>query len=281
MKISKKELTELHNVELNILKEFIKVCQKLNLRYYLVGGTAIGCVRHQGFIPWDDDIDVAMPRKDYEIFLAKAQKLLPKYLFVQTIKTEKNYYNLFAKIRNSNTTFIEENDTNLNINKGIFIDVFPLDGMGNTEKQAIKNLHKFFKLKEIYNFKNQKLKTKGIRNKIRYFYYFLLSLQYINCNMLEIANKFSQKLDFDSCKYVGSFCGAYGNREIQKLAYFGKGKLAKFEDIEANIPIDSDAYLHNMYGNYMELPPKDKRVAPHCYYLNTRKSYLEYLKKDC
>ena len=95
-------------MELEILKEFIGVCANLNLRYFLAGGSVLGTIRHNGFIPWDDDIDVIMPRKDYEIFLEKGQSLMQKQFFIQTYKTEPDYVMGFAKIRNSNTTFIEK-----------------------------------------------------------------------------------------------------------------------------------------------------------------------------
>ena len=91
---------------LDIFKEFLCVCEKLNLKYYLLGGTLLGAVRHKGFIPWDDDIDVGMLREDYEVFLAHAQELLPDHLFLQTYKTDPGYHHVFAKIRNSNTTFL-------------------------------------------------------------------------------------------------------------------------------------------------------------------------------
>ena len=100
-------LQELKRVELDILARFIQVCQQLDLRYYILQGTLLGAVRHQGFIPWDDDIDVGMPRADYEIFLREGQKLLGEPYFVQTFLTDPPFTANFAKIRNSNTTFVE------------------------------------------------------------------------------------------------------------------------------------------------------------------------------
>ena len=120
------EQKRLKEIELAIFRAFIDVCDKLNLKYYLLAGTLLGAVRHQGFIPWDDDIDVGMPREDYEIFVEKGQALLPKEYFIQTFKTDPDYAANFAKIRNCGTTFLETSVRNCNINHGVFIDVFPL-----------------------------------------------------------------------------------------------------------------------------------------------------------
>lgn len=120
-------LEQLKVVELEMLKEFISVCKKLNLRYYALGGTLLGAVRHKGFIPWDDDIDIGMPRADYEIFIRKAQTLFPDHLFIQSIHSENDYLMCFAKLRNSHTTFIESSLRDFKINHGIYIDIFPLD----------------------------------------------------------------------------------------------------------------------------------------------------------
>ena len=137
MKENEIELKRLQLVELDILKEFIRVCNELNVKYFLDSGTLLGCIRHGGFIPWDDDIDVSMPREDYEIFLKEGQKLLKNKYFLQTYKTDPEYTMGFAKIRNSETTFIESSVKNLKINHGVYIDIFPLDGYN--DKNKIRN----------------------------------------------------------------------------------------------------------------------------------------------
>ena len=135
---SQEQLQKMQEVEIDLFKAFIEVCQKLQLKYYLLGGTLLGAVRHKGFIPWDDDIDVGMPRKDYEIFIQKAQDLLPEHYFVQTLYSEPTIPYNFCKIRNSNTTFVEYSIKKLNINHGVYIDVFPLDGYPNDKKEQKK-----------------------------------------------------------------------------------------------------------------------------------------------
>ena len=121
-------MTELQKIEFDILKECIKIIEKHNLQYFLVCGSALGAVKYQGFIPWDDDIDLALPREDYNRFLEYAVKELPEHLFLQNYKTDK-YFPLFgSKVRNKNTTYIECPHQKIKMNQGVFIDVFPLDG---------------------------------------------------------------------------------------------------------------------------------------------------------
>ena len=136
-------MNEIQKVELNLLKEFVKVCEKNNLRYFMVGGSALGCVRHKGFIPWDDDIDVAMPREDYEKFM-KMQDELPSYCFIQNYKTDPHYIYNYGKLRDSRTTFIESYYKYHRINHGVWIDIFPLDGISSKMKPSKKFAPKLY-----------------------------------------------------------------------------------------------------------------------------------------
>ena len=128
-------LRELQLVELEILKDFIRVCEELNVQYFLDSGTLLGCIRHKAFIPWDDDIDVSMPREDYEIFIKEGQKLLKDGYFLQNYNTDLEFIANFSKIRNTDTTFIESSIKDLKINHGVYIDIFPLDGYKPKEKR--------------------------------------------------------------------------------------------------------------------------------------------------
>ena len=139
-------MTELQNKELEILKQFIFVCDSLSLKYFLVCGSALGAVKYGGFIPWDDDIDVAMPREDYDVFVERANTLFPPNIFLQTYKTDTKYPHIYCKLRDSNTAYIEKSAAALEINHGVFIDIFPLDGYPS-EKQEQR---KFERLKRRY-----------------------------------------------------------------------------------------------------------------------------------
>ena len=114
--------------ELEILKNFISCCEKMNLTYYIAFGTLLGAIRHKGFIPWDDDVDVCMPREDYDRFIREGGKYLPENYFIQTMESDPKYALNFAKLRDSNTTLFEKHVIDVDINHGVFIDIFPLDG---------------------------------------------------------------------------------------------------------------------------------------------------------
>lgn len=199
-------IRDLQLAELEILKEFIRVCKELNLKYFLDSGTLLGCVRHGGFIPWDDDIDVSMPREDYEILLEKGQDILNKKYFLQTYKTEFEYTNTFAKIRNSETTFIESTVQNLNINHGVYIDIFPFDGYNSKDKihnirfKVISILHKIY-FSSRYVLRNPerlKIKIMKILQKVLNIVYRNKS----NQDLLEKENNIAKKYKYEKSKYV-------------------------------------------------------------------------------
>lgn len=125
--LNEQQRAELKKCQLEMLKAFAAVCEKLGISYFLDGGTLLGAVRHKGFIPWDDDIDVGMLRADYERFFAEGQALLPEHYFIQNISTDPQYTANFAKMRDSRTTYIETTLGRKRINHGVFIDIFVLD----------------------------------------------------------------------------------------------------------------------------------------------------------
>ena len=127
-------------VQLDLLKSFADVCEKNNLRYFMDGGTLLGAVRHKGFIPWDDDADVIMPREDYNRLSEIADREFQTPYFFQTTLKEKGFFRTHAQLRNSDTTGFIEADANKNINKGIFIDIFVLDGLA--DNPIIRYLHR-------------------------------------------------------------------------------------------------------------------------------------------
>lgn len=172
------EIRPLQMVCLEILKEIDRICTKYNIQYWLEGGSMLGAVRHHGFIPWDDDLDIAMFREDYERFLKIAQKELKPEYFLQTHEIEREYPLFFAKVRKNNTYIEEECFLSLNFHKGIFVDIFPVDKLPygvNKVKVYCKKLRILFLF---YMLLERKVKTRIIRkhpilfNTIR-FYFFL------------------------------------------------------------------------------------------------------------
>lgn len=272
------EQKRLKEIELAIFRAFIDVCDKLNLKYYLLGGTLLGAVRHQGFIPWDDDIDVGMPREDYEIFVEKGQALLPKEYFIQTFKTDPDYAANFAKIRNCGTTFLETSVRNCNINHGVFIDVFPLD-VYSADKTAQKR----------FSFKKTLLTirvstafylpsgTKSFKIKIANA---LLSVIYPS---YQRAIRARERLytSFKSGTLIANHSGAWGVKEIVPAEWYGEGKILTFEGLTVRAPAHYELWLTQVYGDYMQLPPVEKRVTHHYTdVIDLDTPYTKYMKKE-
>lgn len=267
-----RELEDLQNCELDILKQFINVCDKLNVNYFVIGGTLIGAVRHKGFIPWDDDIDVCMLREDYEKFLREGQKYLDDKYFIQTYKTDNEYPNNFAKIRNSETTFIESSIKHLNINHGVYIDIFPLDNLYKYNKFKSK-LISYSLLYDFFKQSNNRLKR--IFNKIAKFIYG-------NQDKIKLCEKLDSiytKCNNKNIDILTNYCGAWGiKKESHKKSDFDDYIMLQFEDIQVKAPIGYDRVLKDTYGDYMKLPPKEKQVAHHFSdVIDTKKSYKEYI----
>ena len=132
-------ISKVQAVICEIMQQIDTICRRHNLTYFAIGGTALGAVRHQGFIPWDDDIDIGMPRKDYEAFMRYAAEELPQGYFLQTFATEKKTPFYFAKIRKDNTKFVEFYLRDLDIHQGIFVDIFPFDNV--PDNPVVEKLH--------------------------------------------------------------------------------------------------------------------------------------------
>lgn len=266
----KNELSALQKAELEILKAFISVCEKNGLRYYLLEGTCLGAVRHGGVIPWDDDIDVGLPRKDYEKLMEAAQKDLPDYYFLQNFKTDPQYPNCFAKIRDSRTTFIESSIKDLKINHGIYIDVFPLDFYPAGSGRIFKLRALLFKASSSGAFSSASLKIRFLRCISRVFYPGIKTAQLKYDAYLKALP--------ESDKMTNVF-SAWGDREIVPASWYGEGAKLSFNGIEATVPAEYKKYLTKIYGDYMTPPPPEKRIGTHTNeVIDLDKPYTEYIK---
>lgn len=276
--ISKENERLLKDCELNMLKALSEVCSKLNIQFFLVGGTLLGAVRHKGFIPWDDDIDVGMLRKDYDRFVNEGQALLPEYYFLQTNKSDPQYPYNFAKLRDSRTAFVETVLKNRDINHGVFLDIFPFDYYPEKKNDAII----------------LELKKKFLTNRIQNDLYFEVPEKhsFVGTVMLILGRVFYPKAqkaidakevlisDNAASSLVTNYCGAWGKKEIVPLAWLSEVCYLQFEDIMAPCPKYYKEYLKNVYGDYMKLPPEEKRVGHHFNeVIDLYHSYSEYLKK--
>lgn len=264
--------------EIKLVEVFINICKKHNLKYIAEGGTLLGAIRHNGFIPWDDDIDLAMPRDDYDKFITIAKDELPDGLFLQHYNTEKKYPNGHIQIRNSNTTFFIKtsyNDLRSGKNCGIFIDIFPLDNLPDDYSKRQKHAKKI-KLIRALAFHKLYKETKGIKGII----YSCLANLYFLFNGFE---KSIGKMDKLGMKYhnktntIGYATFMPTNeKNIFPSNIIDAIEYHQFNNIEIAIPKKYDEYLKTQFGNYMEIP-EDKNGSVHgLAYFDINKSYIEY-----
>ncbi|MGN0504576.1 MAG: phosphorylcholine transferase LicD [Ruminococcus sp.] len=249
--------------ELEILRYFDSFCRENNLRYYIVGGSLIGAVRHKGFIPWDDDIDVSMPREDFDKLLKIAgEKLSPDY-FLQNQKTEKGCYFYYAKLRKNGTYFGEDKFEHLPLHKGIFIDIFPLDFVPSSN--ALQKI--FFKIFScLGGFICSKEKTTEFLYK-NMSLPFIVSFRLLQCilprrllmGLRNLTGKFAKLIS--NKKYMASLSGFHGYpKEVCPSELWGDGVDIEFENTVVRAPSQYEKLLTHMFGNYMELPPEEERV---------------------
>ena len=262
---------------LNMLSWFHNFCVENNLRYYMIGGTMLGAVRHKGFIPWDDDIDVAMPRKDYERFIELAKNAKnDRYVIESAQEDNLEYQYLYAKIYDTRTTLVE--NTRSKARRGVYIDVFPLDGIGNTNdeaKQNVKSIHNLIKFHLIItcDFRRGRKWHKSLAIVLGR----LITPTFVKERRINNKiNNLCKKYDFDESLYVGNICGNWWEKEIMPAKYFGTPKLYDFEEIKV-FGVESPAeYLTSLYGDFMRLPPKEKRKSHHDFVsCDLNKPYLE------
>lgn len=258
----------------DMLKWFHAFCEKNGLRYYALGGTMLGAARHKGFIPWDDDIDVGMPREDYNrLAELLSQEPNERYVLETPDTPAKDYYYPFSKLYDSKTTLIE--NTKYQIKRGIYIDIFPLDGIGNSLEESENNY------KSVHNTYNLLLtKVAGVRKgRSLYKNLAVIAFRVLPISPKRILKKLVAKCSrysWDDCEWCGNLVGAWRFKEVMPKAYLGTPKLYDFEDTVMYGAEDADAYLTNLYGDWRKMPPVEKRVTHHDYIAcDLEKSYLE------
>ncbi len=269
-------MNELQKKELEILKVFIDICEKLHLRYFLVCGSALGAVKYSGFIPWDDDIDVALFRDDYNVFLKEAPKLLPEHIFLQTYKTD-NYPNIFAKLRNSNSTYIEKSVEHIHMNHGIYIDVFPLDGYPLNEKEAgkLERKKKIYKYLLSFNYKVDR----NLKGKIIFSILNFINIQKYSVKILEKYEKLISAYSIKSSEIICNHGNWQGTKEYAPKWHYGNGRLVAFEHFRVRIPERYDEYLTQKYGDWRSDLPLTEQQGHHYYTVcDCHVPYSEYKK---
>lgn len=267
---------DVHPILLEMLEWFHKQCVKNNLRYYVIGGTMLGAIRHQGFIPWDDDVDVAMPRKDYIEFIKKySYALHSSYIVEYPHETNKDYLYTTAKIYDTRTTLVERKRKN--VVRGIYIDLFPLDGIGDTHEKAMHNYRKIYKLLRLHNMISCAFRDnrKWYKNLAIIVGRLISPLFFSERKLNQYINQLCTQQNFDETEYVGNLIGNWGYKEIMPRSFFGNPVEYTFEGIKVYGVEKPHEYLQALYSDYMKLPPVEKQVSHHDYAeISFDKSYL-------
>lgn len=267
-------IEEIHRESLEILKKIISICEYLKINYYLAYGSLIGAVRHSGFIPWDDDLDVVMLRDDYEIFLNYCQQNQEKIYPYKLLCREytRNYPYNIARLNDFRYKAVYDNVQKYD--SGLFVDIYPLDDVGNLTQKEIVKLDKkrshFMKM-ILWSIDDHYEKSKHggtIRSFIKYFvrlYAKLKGSKYF----LDKMESFKEQYSIDGSRYVAEMTWDPKTILCEKKWFDGYTNI-KFEGLEVKAPRDIDAFLKAYYGDYMKLPPVEERKPSHCYRLYKR-----------
>ena len=268
-------MTELQKKTLDLLIPVIGICQKLELNYYLVCGSALGAVKYGGFIPWDDDMDVGLPRPDYQRFVQEAPAMLPEGYFLQNYRTDPAFPHVFSKLRDSNTTLIEHGVAHLDMNHGICIDIFPLDGYPSGKwPQKVFNLRK-----KLYSWMQYCALAKGPDKKVEFrnSIFRLMGYHKRTAKTLEKMERLYMRYSTETSEI---WCN-HGNwqRELEYAPrwHYGAGTEMTFEGLTVRVPEAYDAYLTQKYGDWRSDPPKEKQASHHSYLVcDVNRPYTEY-----
>ena len=258
-------LRKLQLLELDMLKEVLAVCGRHGIPYYALGGTLLGAVRHRGFIPWDDDIDIGIPRPDYERFLSFAEKELPAHLhpvwFERQSGDERPVY--ACQVRDDRYEVIQH-IANEPIRTNLWIDIFPLDGM--PDGKIARKIHSFrllyrrariqFSMFDRNVHQHRTNRPWYERAAIRFFRATGFGSRSSPFKMMEKMDRALKKYPYGQCGWLVNFMGAWKLKEMFRKSVYGDGADYPFEDLAIRGPADADAVLTQMYGNYME-PVRD------------------------
>ena len=266
-KMRKINIEECHKLLLGIAKEFDAICTKHNIPYYMLGGTMLGAIRHKGFIPWDDDMDFGVPRENYEELMHFLENELPERYKCFTYKNNKAVKSPFAKITDT-ATRINDPRIDLPIEEqiGVNIDIFPLDYCEPNDRR-IKKIHRIEKIRQII-FINPPEK-----NNLKLFVKRILRMlsPVSNIYLTNKSNRIASKLKKGCC--LANVFGRWKEKEIIPIDWYGVGTRYAFENVTLCGIKEYDKYLTQLYKDYMQLPPEEKRSV------HTNDIYITHLSQ--
>lgn len=263
------ELRKLQLTELENMRIFAEICDRHGLRYYMVGGTMLGAIRHKGFIPWDDDMDVGMPRPDYEKFIRIVRKELPEGYSFLNYKTNKDYKRYFSRIVNDNVTVVNASNTRT-IEENAWLDIFPFDGMPEGKLRRMIHFYHMTAIRFFYHAScfdelvnlNRPGRAWYLKAAIRFIQITHIGSRMDTKKLMRRMERGLRKYPYDKSRFVVSFFGSYMTKEIVDKRLLGRGKNYPFETLMLNGPERYDEFLTHFYGDYMK-PPSDADKDKH------------------
>lgn len=246
------DLEVLHGILLDMAKEFHRICEKHHIPYYMLGGTMLGAVRHKGFIPWDDDMDFGVPREHYQRLIQALKENLPEQYRMLNIDNSDCLQIYIVKISDSRTYVREKYKENMKDQLGVNIDIFPLDKV----KAKGKNTLLIQCLLQIHMYIQLSIQSRPLHKKI---IACLLKILFCWLPRKAVINFIDKHLIDGEGEYTANVYGAWGDRETVLTRVMGMPRLYAFEDTQLYGVACSDDYLTSLYGDYMQLPPEEKR----------------------
>lgn len=264
---SDEELLTIQKLERDALKVIMDVCAAANIEYFLIGGSALGVVRHGGFIPWDDDIDVGMTRENYLRFLAEAPALLPAGYTLQTPYEDHRVPYYYSKLRIDETRFVEYANHRVRMHHGLFVDIFPFDEVPDLEEENQRQFNRVQRLIRLYSFRQSpdvSMAPQTFTERLRAALRLLIHYAFLAFPYRVIADRLEKEIT----RYNGTSQSAFACLTFpkRKTEYIRKADLyplaqGRFHELEVPIPGNYDTYLKTHYGDYMRLPPEEQRFG--------------------
>lgn len=282
------DLKRLQNTQLEIYKEIDRICKKYNIEYFGTWGTALGAIRHKGFIPWDDDIDISMKWNEFKRFEEVCKNELNEKFFLQNTETDEYYWNPYTKVRLNNTTSMDKSLSHMKCHYGICMDIFPITPIPNSKlckmkQKVLVNIYKglcyipyILYISSSDNSNKGKIINSLLTNNMKNF----LRRKLIGNKTLNIFKEYLtreiNKYDFNKCNYCGEILTGPYERRVYKTEIFKESILMDFENIYIPIPKDYDEYLSYIYGDYMKLPSESERCGHGDTIVDFENSYKKY-----
>ena len=272
-------MNEIQSRILTIFEQIKNICDENHIPYYAIGGTCIGAVRHKGFIPWDDDMDIAIPIEEWDRFWDCMEKNLPPHLGIYNGDKVRHYRYIFWKIHDRDTTFIEEAEVDYpDAYKGIYVDVMPIAGIPIEKEKKKKFCKKIYRLGVLnyvrrYPFHEMENVKRKLMWMIMWIFRFGIPFNYYSQKWMKLLRKYPL--------YQSELTGyTWHNRISDNLcfpfAFFRNTEEKQFENTSIACPGDWDGYLSRQFGDYLTLPPLDKRQDHHQVFVSTQLPYSEY-----